>query len=305
MREDLVGVVIAVYGECEHLKACLEPLVADPHLNLRVYVVDHGRVPARETVVDGVGRKIVVIRELRPVWWTGATNTGVKAALADGCEWIMPLNPDTRLVGPAISNLLRAAETVAASAVVPVVVNRDAEWEVWEAGHLWREVSFGCLKIKVPGYLFAPGTHRASLPTEPFATIGITGRGSLISRKVFEMVGLYDERRLPHYGADTEFSLRVWRAGIKVFVAPDAVVALHLLSTGMKVPSDFVTATMQFFRYLFLRKNGEALRTHFLIYRSCMSGLERLLTSLASLGASTVGYWRQFQRQRAEKLGRI
>ena len=46
----------------------------------------------------------------------------------------------------------------------------------------------------------------------------LSGRGTLIPVEAFRRVGLYDQERLPHYGADWEFSRRAQRAGFELLL---------------------------------------------------------------------------------------
>jgi GT2 family glycosyltransferase len=55
----------------------------------------------------------------------------------------------------------------------------------------------------------------------------------LIPARVFAQVGLFDDRRLPHYAADYEFSARAQRAGHELLVDYDAVVIAATSMTGM------------------------------------------------------------------------
>ncbi|MFN5965715.1 MAG: glycosyltransferase family 2 protein, partial [Pseudanabaena sp.] len=48
----------------------------------------------------------------------------------------------------------------------------------------------------------------------------LAGNGVLISRQVFTQIGLYNEKFLPHYHADSEMTMRAHSRGIKVFVSP-------------------------------------------------------------------------------------
>lgn len=46
----------------------------------------------------------------------------------------------------------------------------------------------------------------------------LPGRGTLIPIEVFQKIGLYDFKRLPHYGADYEFSRRANMYGYKLLI---------------------------------------------------------------------------------------
>ena len=49
------------------------------------------------------------------------------------------------------------------------------------------------------------------------------GRGLFIPREVFEGIGLFEEKKLPQYAADYDFTFRAAREGFKVYCNYDAI----------------------------------------------------------------------------------
>ncbi len=48
------------------------------------------------------------------------------------------------------------------------------------------------------------------------------GRGLWIPRKVFDVLGLFDEKKFPHYYADYDFTHSAVRAGFEIYCNYDA-----------------------------------------------------------------------------------
>ena len=84
----------------------------------------------------------------------------------------------------------------------------------------------------------------------------LTGRGTSIPVAAFRELGLYDERTLPHYAADYEFSRRAARHGYKLFVDTSAVVPSHTGSTGLNTRASRLEWTD--FGRMFVARNSSA-----------------------------------------------
>jgi len=61
----------------------------------------------------------------------------------------------------------------------------------------------------------------------------LPGRGTLVPVECFRTVGLFDERRLPQYGADYEFSVRASRSGYRLLMQFGSPVYSVVEATGV------------------------------------------------------------------------
>jgi GT2 family glycosyltransferase len=52
----------------------------------------------------------------------------------------------------------------------------------------------------------------------------VGGRGVLIPKHVFRSIGLFDEKELPHYGADNDFYIRCKSSGYRLYISTQAIV---------------------------------------------------------------------------------
>ena len=81
----------------------------------------------------------------------------------------------------------------------------------------------------------------------------LSGRGTLIRVEAFRRVGFYDQKRLPHYGADWEFARRAQRDGFELLMSYHARVFSREGATGLQ-PSTQTLSWRQFVRaYVDLR----------------------------------------------------
>jgi len=95
------------------------------------------------------------------------------------------------------------------------------------------------------------------------------GRGLLIPRIVFETIGLFEEKKLPHYLADYDFTQMARRNGFKVFSNYDAVLYTYPEEGGDHKLRGQRTLK-NYFLHLFSIKGGGNLK-NFTIYtlRNC------------------------------------
>ncbi|MEE7459903.1 hypothetical protein MFUR16E_00355 [Methylobacterium fujisawaense] len=155
-------------------------------------------------------------------FWTAATNIGVAHALADGCDYILTINDDAIIPADFLKAIVSAAERAGARIVGSVIAFADAPGRLWGVGAYndWSSGSF--VQLAMSG-LWDDALAQVSLsPGGLIAANYLCGNGTLIHRSVFEEIGLYDVRHLPHYHADSEFTMRAERAGIERWVAPGA-----------------------------------------------------------------------------------
>jgi hypothetical protein len=88
----------------------------------------------------------------------------------------------------------------------------------------------------------------------------LPGRGTLVPLEVFRRIGTFNRRRLPHYGADYEFSIRARRAGFRLAVSHRAKVYAKLRITGLYPPDRPRISVLECARLLCSRKSTANLR---------------------------------------------
>lgn len=293
-----VGVALAVHNSCRQTKECLEALFKSDHPLLHVVVVDDGSTDDTAEMLQAEFPQVVVLHGDGNLWWTGATNLAVRACLEAGCEYVLLLNPDVLLQPNTINTLVRGSQQLDQAIVSPIVLDFDHPDQIWEAGHTWEPVIKQVPILWVSRYLYRHGALAANIPHEPYKTVSVVGRGGLIPRAAFERLGLFDEKHLPHYGADADMAVRAWRAEYPMYIIPGATVLLHTRQTGMTIPLSFVSACRRYGRYLFSRKYGERVRVFYYLNVNNLPLYAALPNYVFMLGLNTLRYWQRFFRQR-------
>lgn len=207
MNSTPVAWVIPVHNRRETTLGCLRQLQRDGVLKWsEVYVVDDGSTDGTRAAVAAEFPAVHVLSGDGHLWWTGATERGMRAAFAAGAQLICWLNDDTRARPGACARL--CATAAATGAIVT-----------------------GQCFVPPDGPLVYGGLRRARVSLHLVAVSGETlwpvdaacGNFVCFPRAVVDRIGWPDGRRLPHAFGDSDYTLRAHLAGLSVMVDPLAV----------------------------------------------------------------------------------
>lgn len=285
-----VGIAIAVHNSIERTRECLDAVASSQYPNLFTCVVDDGSTDGTWATLQTEYRSVKSVRGDGNLWWTGGTNLAVQNCLEAGCKHVLLLNPDCIVYPDTVSRLVQWAEQNPQTVIACVVVDAADPGTIWWAGTTWGTWKWFPL-IWLIQYRYRRGQRVSELPAAPFQTAEMGGRGVLIPRSIFDAVGLFDEKTLPHYGADNDFGLRVHEAGYNILVAPEAKVKLHTEQTAMAPAQTFGDLWGGFVRCMFSRKHGEALRCAWHLCRKHVPWYAFVPSFVARVLWTTWKYW--------------
>jgi rhamnosyltransferase len=232
-------VVIAVVPTFAPDLALLDGLRALAPQVSAVIIVDDGGPAASASVLDAAqaaGYEIIRRPENRGI--AAAINVGIKLALERGADYILTIDQDTILPSHYVSDCVTAFAIASPKTNLGIVCTDRVNGQP-----------------SIPEHYTAEGL---GLVREAIQS------GFLISRKVLEECGLFDERLFIDC-VDTEYCLRITAAGYRIAVGPgtDIVHSLGeqapLRPFGVKVNRDGVPATYEYHgpvrRYFITRNN--------------------------------------------------
>lgn len=230
----MIYVVIPVHNRREFTRQCLLCLLAQTYPHFKLIVVDDGSSDGTAEMIRAEFPSVVLINGDGNLWWTEATNLGVRYALQDqqkGKEhFVLTLNDDTKVPETYLQTLIDAYWQKQPCLIGSVSVDADQPDKLEYAG---TSLDFYFAGEKALSADYQHSYQNLAQKTAWVKTDSLPGRGTLISTRVFEKIGLYDSKRFIHYMSDIEFSIRAQKAGYPLFVNVQSVVYEHTKATGL------------------------------------------------------------------------
>ncbi|WDF62503.1 glycosyltransferase family 2 protein [Flavobacterium sp. KACC 22763] len=226
----MIYIIIPVLNRWNFTKACLESLCFQTYSKYKIVVVDHGSTDETSSEIRNIFPEVIILQGNENMWWTAATNLGVKYALYNQAEYVLTLNNDLIVDQNYLETIISTAADKYKSIIGSVSVDRRDINKIVFAGIKWNSVT---------------AKYRSAVSLEQeYETLRINnsiiesdllpGRGTLYPIEVFKSLGVFDEIYFPHYSADEDFSLRCKRNGYSLFVSTSSVVFSEVNATGLK-----------------------------------------------------------------------
>ncbi len=223
-----VHAVIPVHNRRHYTEECLRCLHQQTWPDLRVIVVDDGSTDGTSEMIREKFPEVTLLHGDGNLWWTAATNMGIRNALetASDDDYILVINNDLEVNPDYVEILARFARKNPRSLVGSVTVDFDNP-DIIDSGGV--KINWWTAKHR----FLNRGARLSDFETDYYVQPSyITGRSTLIPARALRDLGLYDERHLPHYGGDTELPVRAAKKGYRLFITYRAVVRSHVDATG-------------------------------------------------------------------------
>jgi GT2 family glycosyltransferase len=244
-----VGITLINYKDYAQrfLRDCRDSLRKQNYPDWQGYIVDNASTPDTKKYLAENFPEAKIIENINNDGFAKGNNDGMKAALADGCEYVFLLNMDTAIAPDALAEMVKAAE---ADSKIGAVQARLMLWdEKWSRQNLPSVDS----DADVAQRQNPPSESGEILPGHKINSLGnIThflgfgyslgyqeewknqvtgikeimypsGAAVLFKKEVLQAVGLFDEEYWM-YNEDQELGWRIWLAGRHCVLAPAAVV---------------------------------------------------------------------------------
>jgi GT2 family glycosyltransferase len=213
-------VVVVTYNSADVVDGCLASLTATierDEIDARIVVSDSDSSDASRVIAQQHGAQVLP----GPNRGFGAANNRAIRVAGDEVDYVLLANPDTRIVGGTLTELLAVAERETGAGVLAVAqvdefgrrhhtLRREQRW--WHA-YLWNTRS---RRLSV-------AYRDEAFYRRPQVVDWAEGSFLLLRKSVLEEVGLFDER-FPLYSEEKDLCRRVRLAGYTVHYVPDIVV---------------------------------------------------------------------------------
>jgi len=241
-----VCIVVLNWNDRDETLTCLEALRGLDYASCEVVVVDNGSADDSVATIRDRHPEVTVLEAGANLGFTGGNNLGLRWALERGADYGLLLNNDTDLTPDFLPRTVAAAESDPRIAIAsPLILYHTRRDTIWSAGgHIdWRRGTAAMMGLNEE--------DRGQFGSTPYDVDFVTGCALLIKADVMRQLGLLDDRFFVYY-EDTEWCVRVRRAGYRAVVAPLARI-WHKITPEAREASPRVHYLMTRNRLLFLR----------------------------------------------------
>ena len=221
-----VSIICVNWNSLDYLRECVASIYAQTlDVTFEVIVVDNASL---EEGVDSLRKgypAIQIVRSSTNLGFAGANNLGFRHASG---EYLLFLNPDTKLVGPAIDTMIQCARQLPDVGIVGCkLLNHDLSVSTTSMQRfptiLNQLLSLESLQLRWPGCPLWNLSPLFAGSTRPVTVEVIPGACMLLKRSVFAQAGMFSEEYFM-YAEDLDLNYQVNRLGLKNYYVGSAQV---------------------------------------------------------------------------------
>lgn len=251
-----VAAVVPIHNGREETLIFLESLTAVTYPGLTVVVVDDGSTDGSADAIVERFPQVTLIKGDGNLWWSGATNLGIRQALRQGIDYILTINNDNVVAPGFLEPLVAAAQSHPRSMVTAKMHAFEEQTHICSFGGIidWRL-----------GEIRDRNNRRDNGGFDRLSDCDwLHGGSTLIPAAAFTEIGFFDSDNCPQYQGDTEFSLRAKKHGYRLLAEPQSIVYNKTtVSTGTEaLDKNSITALLTRFNSPFY------FRANYFLYRN-------------------------------------
>jgi len=226
----MIYVIVPVFNRAKITLQFLDLLSTQQCQEFRAVVVDDGSGDGTSEVIRKHHPEIEIVAGDGNWWWTKSVNEGIKFAMdTPDCSSVLLMNDDTYFEEDYLLKLLKAQAQVPDSIVGSLSLTYEKPHRVFFSGIKKFKIftSKGCRyhrPFEIVDRAQLSGLH---------PSVALPGRGVLIPVSILKRYGLFDELKLPQYGADFSYITNLYkRHGIVSYISWDAQIFGYTELTG-------------------------------------------------------------------------
>ncbi len=229
-----ISILVPVFNGIEYTKECLKNLnhqingVQIPHATFETILIDDGSVDGTKEWTALNFPEVIILSGNGSLWWSGSINKGMQFAFdssnADAVVW---WNNDI-LAGEGyfttlISQLTSTDMNIVLGSKVYQAASKDI---VWGMGGYFDTVTG------------KKGMHAFNVMDSEELNAAkdvhwLPGMGTIVTRNVYQSVGLLNNEDFPQYHGDSDYTFRAYLSGYRIKVIPDLKIYNNTENSGL------------------------------------------------------------------------
>ena len=213
-----VGIVILNHNGKTLTETCLRSILASPYPHKSIFVVDNASTDDSVSYLRSHHPKITLIENPQNLGVTGGRNSGFKAAVKQGVDYILSLDNDARIDAKAIDELIAVANTNPRIGILgPKTYHDDGSGLLQCTGG---KITY---KQNVTAERGTNECDRGQYDNIEDVDY-FPGCAFIARRQVFEALNFLDENFQGYGHEDTDFCTRAAHIGYRIIYVPKAVI---------------------------------------------------------------------------------
>jgi GT2 family glycosyltransferase len=219
-----LSIICVNWNSIDYLRQCIPSIYEHTNgISIELIVVDNASPEGGAESLKEEFPGITLIQSKENLGFAGANNLGFKHSTGD---YILLLNPDTKLIGPAINIMLGHARELPEAGILGCrLLNGDLTLQtsciMLFPTILNKTFQSECLRMRWPTLFgIGPLYSKTNTPTKVEA---VSGACMLVRREIFERAGMFSEDYFM-YAEDLDLCFKVSRMGLTNYYLGDAVI---------------------------------------------------------------------------------
>lgn len=218
-----VFAVIPIRNRKDKTLRFLERFVQQSYDNLNIVLVDANSTDGTQDAIISNYPQVKLIHVDDESYWTASTNRGIEYALTEKADFILTINDDSYVNINYVKDLVNLALKYDMEILGSRIDYMDNPGFIWALGAYCHWGTRNILQLSY-SQLWTDDLPQEIKEKELIPVQALAGNGVLINQSVFKKIGLYNEKFLPHYHADSEFIMRAVKNKINAYVSTKIVV---------------------------------------------------------------------------------
>jgi len=221
----LISIIILNWNGKKFLKKCLTSIIDTTYQNYEIIVVDNGSSDESIELIENEFPYVKLIKNNENLGFSKGNNIGIKNSKGN---YLLILNNDTEILDKNwLNNAIKIFESDKEIGIVGCKL-------IYPNGKL--QHAGGKFNFLKPSVSILKGNKEDSNKieyNEEGVVDWVCGAAMFVKREVIEKIGMFEEMFSPAYYEDTDFCMRVRKAGYKIVYAP-TIEILHYESPSKK-----------------------------------------------------------------------
>lgn len=214
----MLYIVVPTFNRIDIMNNFIKQIKMQTYKEYKLVIVDHGTIDFKCNDLE-----VTCVKTSPDKWWAGAVNEGLRYVLKNfkpkNSDLFLVINDDVIINEDYLENAINEAEKNPNCLIGSVCFEYYSK--LTHDVNIILDKKNACFRLMNQGLTLK---EIELFETEELKTDVLTGRGVIIPCGIIKKIGLYNEKKLPHYFSDFELPWRAKKMGYNLVVSKKMIV---------------------------------------------------------------------------------